>query len=266
MSVPAAGSGGAEPTCPRHPRVVSYVRCQRCDRPTCPACQRVAAVGVQCVDCVKEAKANARPQRSRLGLVVRQGPPAVTYALIGINVVVYLYGMTLGVGALFSKWGLWSHYDPMNPYLYAGTEWWRWVSSGFVHGGILHLGMNMFVLYIFGRQLEPLLGRARFTMVYGISLLGGSALVWLLGTPNTVSGGASGAIFGLIAAYVAIAVSLRLPVQSLVLQAGAWLVVGFFIPGLSWQGHLGGALTGWVVTAIVLRLASRSGGAANRRG
>jgi len=164
---------------------------------------------------VKEAQAAQRPVRSRLGLKVATGPPIVTYGLVALNVAAYLYGMTLKSGQLFSAWGLWPHYDALKPYMYGGTEWWRWISNGFVHEGLLH------------------------------------------GFRGSVSGGASGAIFGLIAAYVVIAMTLHLPVQSLVLQAGAWLVIGFFVPGLSWQGHLGGAITGWIVTTVILRLASR---------
>jgi len=206
---------------------------------------------------VKEAQAAQRPVRSRLGLKVATGPPIVTYGLVALNVAAYLYGMTLKSGQLFSAWGLWPHYDALKPYMYGGTEWWRWISNGFVHEGLLHIGMNMFVLVTFGRQVEVLLGRVRFAILYGASLLGSSALVAILGFTGSVSGGASGAIFGLIAAYVVIAMTLHLPVQSLVLQAGAWLVIGFFVPGLSWQGHLGGAITGWIVTTVILRLASR---------
>jgi membrane associated rhomboid family serine protease len=221
------------------------------------------------VDCVNEASAARRPLRSRLGVVVRQGPPVVTYALIGLNVLVYLYAQAEGVDSLFKRWGLWAKYDPTNlspaDALVAGDEWWRWVTSGFVHGGILHIGLNMFVLYAMGRQLEGLLGRARFATIYGASLLGASAAVVTLGDPGTVTGGASGAIYGLVAAFVAVALSLRLPVQSLVLQAGAWLIAGFIIPGLSWQGHLGGALTGWLVTAVILRLVQRPKGRRARR-
>ena len=215
-------------------------------------------MGIQCVDCVKEAAASQRPVRSRLGLKVAAGPPIMTYGLVGLNVAAYVYGMTLRPGQLFSAWGLWPHYEALHPYAYGGTEWWRWISNGFVHENILHIGMNMFVLVMFGRQVEALLGRARFAILYAASLLGSSALVAVLGHTGSVNGGASGAIFGLIAGYIAIAMTLHLPVQSLVLQAGAWLVVGFFVPGLSWQGHLGGALTGWVVTALILRLASRT--------
>ena len=214
-------------------------------------------MGIQCVDCVKAAAGAQRPVRSRLGLKIASGPPAMTYGLVALNVVAFLYGMSLKPGQLFSAWGLWPHYDALHPYLYGGTEWWRWITNGFVHENVLHIGMNMFVLLMFGRQVEVLLGRVRFAILYGTSLLGSGVLVAILGVTGSVNGGASGAIFGLIAGYVVIAMTLRLPVQSLVLQAGAWLVIGFFVPGLSWQGHLGGALTGWVVTTVILRLASR---------
>ena len=206
---------------------------------------------------MKQASAAQRPTRSRLGFRTAAGPPRVTIGLIVVNLAIYLYGSTLADGEFFLRLALWPHYDALNPYYWAGAEWWRWISSGFVHLGVFHIGMNMVVLYMFGRELEPLLGRARFALVYGVSLLGGSALVALLGQANHPTGGASGAVYGLIAAYVAIAVSLRLPVRSLVMQAGAWLIAGFIIPGLSWQGHLGGAIAGWVVTTVILRLASR---------
>jgi membrane associated rhomboid family serine protease len=161
-----------------------------------------------------------RPVRSRLGIKVASGPPVVTFGLLALNVIAYLYGLSLGTGVLFTKWGLWPHYDAAHPYLNGGTEWWRWISNGFVHESILHIGMNMFVLVMFGRQVEMLLGRMRFIILYALSLVGSSALVAVLGVSGSVNGGASGAIFGLIAGYIAI---------------------------------------GWVVTAVILRLASRGG-------
>ena len=215
-------------------------------------------MGIQCVDCVKAAAAARRPVRSALGLVVRHGPPVFTIALIVINVAVYLYGTTLADGQLFSQLGLWPHYDVLNPYYWAGTEWWRWITSGFVHRDILHIGLNMLVLFQFGGHVEALLGRKRFLIVYGASLLGGSALVALLGQTDHVIGGASGAVYGMIAAYIVMTLALKRPVQSVLLQAGAWMIAGFFISGIAWQGHLGGAIAGWAVTTVVLRLASRT--------
>lgn len=213
---------------------------------------------------MKEAGRAQRPTRSRLGFKAAAGPPRVTIGLIVVNVIVFLYAQTLGGDRLFLQWGIWPKFDATQlPAAYAsvaGDEWWRWITSGFVHLGLLHLGMNMLVLYMFGRELEPLLGRARFALIYGVSLLGASAFVEMLSARNNPTGGASGAVYGLIAAYVAISVSLRLPVRSLVLQAGAWLIAGFFISGLSWQGHLGGAVTGGLLTALILRLARRQKG------
>lgn len=256
-----AGAASADaPTCPRHPDRVSYVRCQRCERPTCPECQRPAAVGVLCVDCVREAQRQQRPMRSRLGFTAASGPPVVTLALIAINVAVFLLAPAL-LGPTWNwELALWPVSDPAqiaNPE--AGGEWWRWITSGFVHFGLVHLGLNMFVLFQFGGMLEPVMGRVRYLALYGGSLLGGSAMIMLLGELGPPHGGASGAIFGLLTAYAIVLRKLRLPYQSLAIIAGVWLVAGLFIPGLSWQGHLGGAVAGAVIMLAMLRGVERRG-------
>lgn len=246
---------GAPPVCPRHPDRVSYVRCQRCNRPTCPQCQRPASVGIQCVDCVNEAKRSQRPLRSRLGFTAAQGPPIVTYVLIGLNVAVFLLAPVLIGDAWKGYLALWPGYSAeFGPqYLDVGNEWYRWITSGFVHFGLLHLGMNMFVLWQFGGQLEPILGRLRFAALYVIALLGGSLAIELLGSGTSPHGGASGAIFGLIAAYALVLKRLQLPFQSLVATAGIWLALGFVIPNISWQGHLGGAVAGALAMLAMFR-------------
>lgn len=247
-----SGMNGATPTCPRHPDRVSYVRCQRCNRPTCPQCQRPASVGIQCVDCVNQAMKGQRPLRSRLGFTAAQGPPMVTYVLIGVSVAVFVLAPLLIGDAWAGYLGLWPGYTAEfgAQYLDVGNEWYRWITSGFVHFGWLHLGMNMFVLWQFGSQLEPALGRARFAGLYAISLLGGSLSIELLASSG-VHGGASAAVFGLIAAYALVLKRLQLPFQSLLATAGIWLVLGFVLPGVSWQGHLGGAIAG-VLTMLVM--------------
>lgn len=249
------GTTGAPPVCPRHPDRVSYVRCQRCHRPTCPQCQRPASVGVQCVDCVNEAKRQQRPLRSRLGFNAAQGPPIVTYVLMGLNITVFLFGMlVMGSG--------WEHYLALWPgysadfgpqYIDVGNEWYRWITSGFTHFGWLHLGMNMYVLWQFGTQLEPIMGRLRFAALYMIALLGGSLAIQLLASGHSPHGGASGAIFGLIAAFALVLKRLQLPFQSLVATAGIWMVLGFILPGISWQGHLGGAVAGGLAMLVMFR-------------
>jgi membrane associated rhomboid family serine protease len=215
---------------------------------------------------VNEARAAQRPVRSRLGIKVAAGPPIMTYGLVALNVAAFLYGMTLKPGQLIGEWGLWPHYDAQNPYVYGGTEWWRWITNGFVHTDILFLAVNMFVLVMFGRQVEMALGRARFASLYGASLVGSSAVVALFGAPDQLVGGAGAANFGLVSGYIVVLVALRAPVKPVVLQVGAWLVLYLFLSFVVWLALLGGVLTGWVVTSVILRVASRTQVPGARRG
>ncbi len=240
------GAPPEAPFCPRHPDRISYVRCQRCERPTCPQCQVAAPVGVLCVDCVRDAEKSAGGTRARAAAAAQSGSGRVTKILIGMNVAFYLYGNATGVRAWQVDFGL-------IPGLGA-SEPWRWVTSGFVHVGILHIGLNMLMLYQFGRQLESVLGWKRFVTLYGVSLLGGSLAIALLAPGNSLHVGASGAIFGLFAAYGVLLYSRKLPWQSLAASAGIWLVAGFIIPGISWQGHVGGAIAGAVTMVAILAL------------
>ncbi|MCR6712170.1 MAG: rhomboid family intramembrane serine protease [Demequina sp.] len=255
-STPDAGAGygaSAPPVCPRHPDRISYVTCQRCGRPVCPECQRPAPVGIQCVDCVREEAARRGPLLNRLGFVSAQGTPWVTYGLIIANVAAYIIGMyVLGYQRWVIDWALWPGFT--DSVFGVGTEPYRWVSSAFLHFGLFHIGMNMLVLWQFGTQLEPALGRLRFGLIYVLSMLGSSAMiVFIGGNGESPHGGASGAIFGLIAAFAVVLIKLKMPAQGLIASAGIWLVAGFFIGGISWQGHLGGAITGALVMFVMLR-------------
>lgn len=256
----------AAPTCPRHPDRVSYVRCQRCERPACPECQRPAAVGVLCVDCLKQAQSQARPVRSRLGFTMTAGPPLATYTIIGLNIAVFFLGPVV-FGDLFPyNWALWPEATAVETsrYIDVGNEWYRWVTSGFIHFGYLHIGMNMLALWQLGQALEPALGRWRFLALYAGSLLGASAAVEIIGTDGvlTAVGGASGAIFGLLAAYGIVLKRLRLPYTSVLVIAAIFIggpLLSEFVPGLSlfsglsWQGHLGGAIVGAVMMLVMFR-------------
>mgnify|MGYP003337329305 FL=1 len=132
-------------------------------------------------------------------------------------------------------------------------EWYRLVSSGFVHFGILHVALNMYLLYQLGRLLEPTLGSLTFGLVYGASLLGGSAGALLL-SPNALTGGASGAVFGIMAAAV---VGMReRGVNPLQTGLGMTFLINIVftlaIPGISVGGHFGGAIAGAICGAVVL--------------
>ena len=134
----------------------------------------------------------------------------------------------------------------------AHGQWWRIVSSGFMHEDLLHIGFNMYVLYILGQMLEPALGRVRFGTVYGVSLLTGSFGA-LLVTPHSPTVGASGAIFGLMGAA---AVEMRAR-QIPIMQSGVGglilinLVISFTLPGISWGGHIGGLIGGAAATLAI---------------
>ena len=252
----------AAPVCPRHRDRVSYVRCQRCGRPTCPECQRPAAVGVQCVDCVREGQRSVRAPRTQFGAAVRDGRPVVTLTIIGICTAVWLLQQ---VSPSVTQELSFAPYQGV-------SEPWRFLTAAFAHaqGQPLHILFNMFALYQIGSYLEPMLGRARFASLYLISALGGSVGYLLLATPpgsvqdlrqgsawviGTV--GASGAVFGLFAALLVLNRHLGRSSAGIVAVLAINAVLGFVIPGIAWQAHLGGAITGAVLAALITVTAPR---------
>ncbi len=245
---PQASGASAPPTCPRHPDRVSYVSCQRCGRPTCPDCQRPAAVGIQCVDCVKESARSVPVPRTRFGAAVSQGTPYVTWTLIGLCVLVYL-----GQRA-----------DPLVTRemafvgVLAGVEPWRFLTSAFVHSpsSLLHILFNMYILWAFGPVLERTLGRAKFLAVYLLCAVGGSVGVLVLSSLQpgwfVPVVGASGAIFGLLFLYVTLLLRQGQVPTALLVMIGINLALPFFVGGIAWQAHLGGAVTGAALGGLLL--------------
>src|SRR6476619_4314005 len=134
----------------------------------------------------------------------------------------------------------------------ANGDWWRLVTSGFLHAGFLHIAFNMFVLFVLGRILEPAIGSARLLGIYFVSLLAGSFGA-LLVDPQTLTVGASGAIFGLMAATFVIA--RRRGVDQVASQIGFWivlnLVISFASPQISIGGHVGGLSAGGLCALLI---------------
>jgi membrane associated rhomboid family serine protease len=249
--VPAPDAGDRQaPVCPRHPDRVSYVRCQRCGRPACAECQRPAAVGFQCVDCVREQAANTPVRKNAFGGVARGGAPLVTYTLIGVCIVLFLLQFLIpGVTRAFS-------YAPVFTAGAGGVipaEPWRMVTAAFLHsqGSFLHIAFNMYVLYILGKELEPAMGRARFLSLYLISAVGGSIGVLLLSQPLQYVVGASGAVFGLFGALFIIQRKRGGDVRQIVVLIAINAVLGFVVPNIAWQAHLGGLVTGAACAAVI---------------
>jgi membrane associated rhomboid family serine protease len=241
MSIPyPPQTPAAAPTCYRHPDRQTYVRCTRCQRPICPECMRSAAVGHQCVDCVAAAAQSVPRVRTAFGGVQRSGPPVVTYTLIAVNVAMFV--LDLASSGLKRELVLWA------PAVAAG-EYYRLVTSAFMHFGIAHILFNMWALYVLGPPLEQHLGRLRFGMLYGLSALGGSVLVYLVAPIGAATAGASGAIFGLFGATFVAAKRLNLDIRWLIGLIAINLVITFTVPGVSWQGHVGGLLTGALIAA-----------------
>lgn len=250
----------APPVCPRHPDRTSYVSCQRCGRPTCPECQRPAAVGIQCVDCVREQARTVRQPMTRFGAPTRGGRPVVTLTLIALCAAVYVGQLADDRVTL----------ELMFVPLLAETEPWRFLTAAFAHspGSVMHILFNMFALWITGQYLEPLLGRVKFLVLYLVSAVGGSVGFLLLAqlpdqlgarsgwTTPTV--GASGAVFGLFAAVLVLNRHLGRETGGII---GVFLingVLGFVLPNIAWQAHLGGAVTGAAV-ALVLAVTAPTG-------
>lgn len=240
--------------CPRHPDRESYVRCQRCARPVCPQCQRQAAVGVQCVDCASAGAAQVRSARTVFGGRARLGePPVVTYTIIGLSVFVNLLQRVPGLGV--------TNRFAFVPAL-AAEEPWRFLTAAFLHAtggpfGLMHILFNMYALFLVGPYLEHLFGRLRFAVLFLLSALAGSVAFELLTPDVTSSGflsstvGASGAVFGLFGALLVAQRRRRAPLQSVIGVLGLNLLIGFFIPGIAWQAHLGGAVVGAAAAAVL---------------
>jgi membrane associated rhomboid family serine protease len=243
-------------TCYRHPSRETGVSCSNCGRPICPDCMTTTPVGMRCPECAKQ-----RTQVKRLRDMA--AVPQVTYALIAINVIVFLaegsgaftfggsaHGKLLFKGELLGS-------DPLPGQGVAHGQWWRLVTGGFLHENLLHIGFNMWVLYQLGLMLEPALGRVRFGTIYAVALLTGS-LGALLVTPHEPVVGASGAVFGLMGAA---AVEMRAR-QIPLMQSGVGglivinLIISFSIPHISWGGHIGG-LVGGALATQALRLGDR---------
>ena len=237
--------------CYRHPDRQSYILCQRCGRTICPQCQTQAAVGVHCPERVREGRASTPRTKPQLLTRLRsRDAPLVTWSLIALCVVIWLLQIVPGSPVTTAL-----VYFPQ----LTAIEPWRMITSLFVHssGSILHLGLNMVSLFLFGPMLERSVGRIRFLVLYLMSGLGGSVAVLLL-TPGTPVLGASGAIFGLLGAFFVIQRKFGGNTTGLLIIIGLNLVAGFW-PGtnISWQAHVGGLIVGAAVAFVYLRTRGR---------
>jgi membrane associated rhomboid family serine protease len=259
---PAATEPAETPYCYRHPDRETYVRCVRCDRPICPDCMHSAAVGFQCTDCVRSGARTVRTPRTAFGGLVPTNVGQVTRVLIALNVVVFVlqqlddqltsrYGL-LPLQTVFVADGILAPREGV-----ANGEYYRLLTGAFLHAGILHLFFNMYALLLVGPTLEAALGRLRFVALYLLSALGGSTLAYLLMDTHSLAVGASGAIFGMFGALFVVARRMGSETGGILGLIGINLVITFAVPQISWQGHLGGLVTG-VLLALAFAYAPRA--------
>lgn len=264
MSQPLQGPSTSEAVCFRHKNRPTNVSCQNCGKPICADCMRDTPVGYRCPDCAPQSK------------FALADDMLVTKAIIGVNLAVFVLGFLLDLSGGLSANMLTSSSSELtvNGGLItsavqtsvgpggalvaeqigvANGEWYRMISSGFLHSGLLHIAFNMYFIWVFGQLLEPFLGRARYALLYTVGLLGGAIGAMLYSAPNDITVGASGAAFALLGASLAMAKLRNIDglTNNLLMIAGINFAIGF-IPGLniSIGGHLGGFVVGLLAGAL----------------
>ena len=242
--------GTEAPTCYRHPDRETHIRCTRCERAICPDCMIDASVGFQCPECVREGNRGVRTARTLAGGRVSGDPGWVTRGLLAL--IVGFYVLQLAVGAPLEKHLVLIGYWPgAEPFGVAAGDLWRLLTVVLLHGGVLHLLLNAYALWVWGPTVEAHLGRLRFGLLYALSALGGSAASYAFNGVMTPAVGASGALFGLAGALVVLSRRLRYDASGLYLVLAVNFVAGFLIPRVDWRAHIGGFLAGLAVTAVL---------------
>ncbi len=209
---------------------------------------RPASVGFMCPDDAS-AGSTQRPLRTRFGGVQRGGRPYVTWTILGLNVLGFiLQGFPITSIAIGNKFT--NDYASFNYYIAHNHEYYRLLTGAFLHYAIWHIAINMFVLLLVGPALEFMLGRWRYIALYVLSAIGGNVLAFAAKDLSYASVGASGAIFGLFAAYWVLARRVGADTSGITATIILNLVISVTFPGISLFGHVGGLITGAIIGAI----------------
>jgi membrane associated rhomboid family serine protease len=207
-------------------------------------------VGMRCPECASQ---RTRVVRNPTGMPSGLGAYPATKILIAINVIVFLVevlknggGFSIGTETIYEMGGL------FGPAIGELGDWWRLITSGFLHVSVFHIGFNMLLLFFMGRLLEPAIGTLRFVVLYFAALLTGSFVALLL-SPETLSAGASGAIFGLLGATFVVARGRNMDAVAgeIGLLIVFNLVYSFAVSGISIGAHIGG-LAGGVLCGLLI--------------
>ncbi|MFG2587782.1 rhomboid family intramembrane serine protease [Streptomyces sp. NPDC048438] len=256
-----SAAAGGPPTCYRHPGRETGIRCTRCERPICTDCMIEASVGFHCPECVRQESGTghhpaANRPRTLAGGSVAADPRLVTKILLAINLAVFI-AVSVGGRSLLDDLLLFGRAYSGDPS--AGIEgvaegqWYRLVTSMFLHQEVWHIAFNMLGLWWLGGPLEAALGRARYLALYLLSGLAGSALTYAVADPGQGSLGASGAVFGLLGATAVLMRRMNYDMRPVI----ALLVVNLiftFNPwgGIAWQAHVGGLVAGALIAIAMV--------------
>jgi membrane associated rhomboid family serine protease len=263
---PGGGSAGAEiegqrshglvfESCYRHTSVPTGVHCTRCGRPICPDCMHPASVGYQCPECLREARQSAPRQRVRVRFFLGR-PGSITTLLLITNVAIFVIEVLLSGGAVFSGGARFDQtlFDmgAMFPQAIAHGQYWRLFTAMFLHANLLHIAFNMYALYLFGYLIEGAFGKARFVAIYFVTGFLASVTSYTFSDPRSLGVGASGAIFGLLGAWVAYNYRRRgsamasAQLRWALLLIGINLFLGFSFASIDNFAHIGGLISGAV--------------------
>jgi len=256
-----AGAVSGPPVCFRHADRETYLRCSHCERSICTDCMVPAPVGFQCPECVRGGNREVREVRTIAGGKHHSRQGVVTIALIGVCIV--MFALQQVVGAAFThRMDLEAMTPQISSLPHAGHigvaygDWYRLVSSMFVHVSWIHLGMNMLSLWWIGVPVETRLGRTRYLLTYFTCGIAGSAASYASLQPYGSSLGASGAIFGLLGVLAVLAYRERLNMQPVITVIVLNLVFSFSVSGISWEAHVGGLVAG-LILGVALAYAPR---------
>jgi membrane associated rhomboid family serine protease len=250
--------------CYRHPDRETGISCARCERPICPDCMIPASVGFQCPDCVKGGSGtghapSANRPRTIAGGVVTADRRLVTKILLGLNAAVFvgvlIAGERLSTDLVLFGQAVAEENGPVEGV--AQGQWYRLLSSVFLHQEYWHVAMNMLGLWFLGPPLEAALGRGRFIALYLLSGLGGSALTYFVSAPDQASLGASGAIFGLFGATAVLMRRLNYDMRPILILLAINLVFTFTWESISWQAHIGGLVVGALIAYAMVHAPRR---------
>ena len=224
--------------------------CAHCNRPICTDCMIEAPVGWQCPECIAEGAKRSRQVpafthtgRGRTGVVGSTNPTPIVLTIIAINVVVFFIEGFGNNNRVVDRYAMWPDG------VHGQHEYYRAFTSMWLHASFTHIFFNMITLLIVGPALEVLLGKLRFVALYLLAGLGGSVGSYLLGPHNEIGIGASGAIMGVLGAYIVVGLRRRLPVAPVVGLLVLNLALGF-TGNTDWRAHLGGLVTGGVLALL----------------